>query len=256
MLLAVDIGNTATKLAIFQDGKIKNRSIIPTLKGKTPEELYETLTQENLLFSDVIICSVVPEVDPTFRALFTNFFGKEPIFIDHKIVLDISINYNPPESLGADRLVNAVAASRIYGTPCIICDFGTATTIDVLSSKNEFLGGVIIPGISTLSDALSIKTSKLPKVEIKKPPKLLGNTTIECIQAGIFFGYVGLIEKILVNIKSELEEPPKVIATGGWARLISEELNIFDEHNENLTLEGLQILFNQIKRSDLSITES
>ncbi len=256
MLLAVDIGNTATKLATFQDGKIKNRSIIPTLKGKTPEELHETLTQENLVFSDVIICSVVPEVDPTFRALFTNFFGKEPIFIDHKIVLDISINYNPPESLGADRLVNAVAASRIYGTPCIICDFGTATTIDVVNSQNEFLGGIIIPGINTLSDALSIKASKLPKVEIKKPPKLLGNTTIECIQAGIFFGYVGSIEKILVNIKSELKENPKVIATGGWARLISEELNIFDAHNENLTLEGLQILFDQIKRLDASVIKS
>ncbi|MCS6874499.1 MAG: type III pantothenate kinase [Pyrinomonadaceae bacterium] len=246
MLLAVDVGNTATKLALFSENKLSERFIIPTLKGKTAEELYETFNEKNIRFSDVIVCSVVPEIDSILQKLFKHFFGKDPIFVDHNTELDISINYNPPESLGADRLINAFSVLEKYGETSIICDFGTATTVDLVTKDREFLGGVIVPGIGTLSDALSIKTSKLPKVEIRKPEKLLGNSTSECIQAGIFHGYLGMIERLIVNMQSEIKEKALVITTGGWANLIAENLDLIEIVDENLTLEGLNLFFTRL----------
>ncbi len=253
MLLAIDIGNTATKLAIFDDGKLTQRITIPTLKGKTAEELYEDLNQEKLIFSDAIVCSVVPEVEPTFRRLLTEFFGKEPIFVDNKMVSNISINYEPPESLGSDRLVNASSATSKYGAPCIVCDFGTATTIDVINSNKEFLGGVIVPGINILSEALFIKTAKLPNVEVRNTGKIIENSTIKCIQSGIFHGYLGLVEKIISKMKEEMNEEPTVVATGGWAKLIAENLEIIEHLDENLTLEGLNQIFSDLQKNSNSL---
>lgn len=243
MLLAVDIGNTTTKLGFFDQEELKKRLVIPTPKEKSTRELYKSFNKENPSFSNVIISSVVPEINSTFRKFFNDSFAKEPVFVDYNLNLDISLKYNPPESLGTDRLINAFSALEKYQKTCIICDFGTATTIDAVSENRVFLGGVIVPGISILPDALSTKTSKLPKVEISTTTKVIGNSTSECIQSGIFHGYIGLVESLISKMKQELNEEAFVVATGGWASFIKENTDLIESLDENLTLEGLYRIF-------------
>lgn len=248
MILTIDIGNSATKIGVFDNEKLVNRLTIPTIRGKSGDDIYD-LIQDELKFqiSDIIIASVVPELNDSFKNFGEQHFDRTPLFVENTFDFGFSINYNPPDTVGADRLVAAFAAVEKYGCPIIVCDFGTATNIEVVNSKNEYLGGTITPGINTLSEALFIKTSKLPRVEIRKPDKAIGNSTINSIQSGIFYGYIGLTEGILKRIISELGEKPKIIATGGFANLIAENCDLIEITDENLMLEGLRLLNKKIK---------
>ena len=241
MILAIDIGNSTTKFGAFDEEKLVERLTIPTIRGKSASEIRDSFNEElNLRFDAVIISSVVPELADSFKNLSEQHFNCTPYFVDNSFDFKFKINYNPPESVGIDRLIAAFASVEKYGNPCIICDFGTATTIDVVNSKNEYLGGVITAGLHLLADALHQKTSKLPKIEIKKPIKVIGDTTISAIQSGVYFGYIGLVEGILQKMIAELGETPNIIATGGLAKLISEGTQVFDIVDDNLMLEGLQ----------------
>jgi len=236
-ILTADIGNTSTKLGIFEDSKLQKRFAIPT------ERVGVNLAQHigDLKFSAIIACSVVPEAETSFKEICRYLLGLEPLMITHEIDFGMSIKYEPPESLGIDRLVTAFAAVEKYGYPLIVCDFGTATTIDAVSSKREFLGGIIFPGVEILSQALFERTSKLPKVEVKKTEKVIGNSTVSCIQSGIFYGYIGFVEKVISKMLEEMREDAKIVTTGGNAKLFAEYLNVLV--NEDLTLEGLRFIF-------------
>ncbi len=243
MILTIDIGNSSTKLGTFDHETLLKRLTIPTLRSKSADEIYDSLQDEiKGQFSAVVISSVVPELNDSFRDLSEKYFNRTPIFVDYTFDFGFSVNYNPPENAGTDRLVAAFAACEKYGTPVIVCDFGTATTIDAVNSKNEYLGGIITPGINTLSEALFIRTSKLPRVEIKKPETVIGNSTVASIQSGVFYGYIGLTEGILKRMMTELGEKPKTVATGGFAKLIAENCELIEIVDENLLLEGLRLM--------------
>jgi type III pantothenate kinase len=247
MLLAIDIGNSLIKFGIFDRAKLVSRFFIPTVREYSPQKLYE-LTKENLenKISEIIISSVVTELHDSFQQFSKNDFHIKPIFVSNNFDFGLKINYNPPANLGVDRLINAFAASKTYGKPCILCSFGTATTIDVVSADSEFTGGIIAPGMNTLAEALHLKTSKLPRVEIKKPESVIGSSTVSSIQSGIFYGYIGLVEGILERIFDELKEKPRVIATGGFSKLIAENCSLVETVDENLTLEGLRMIYEKI----------
>ncbi len=249
MILAIDIGNSSTKLGVFDHETLLKRLIRPTIRSKTADEIYDSLNNEiNGQFSAVVISSVVPELNEAFRELGENYFNQTPIFVDHTFDFGFAVKYEPPENAGADRLVAAFAASVKYGAPVIVGDFGTATTIDAVNSQNEYLGGIITPGINTLSEALYIRTSKLPRVEIRKPATVIGNSTVGSIQSGIFYGYIGLTEGIIRRIRDELGEKPKVIATGGFAQIIAESCDLIEIVDENLMLEGLRMIDERSER--------
>jgi type III pantothenate kinase len=244
MLLAIDIGNSSTKLGAFEGENLTKRLIIPTIRGKNADQIYDSVQEEiSGRFSAVVVSSVVPELNDSFRNLSENYFHRTPVFVDNRANFGLEIKYHPPENLGVDRLVAAFAAAEKYGAPVIICDFGTATTIDAVSGRREYLGGIITPGINTLSEALFIKTSKLPRVEIRKPESIIGNSTVHSIQAGIFFGYLGLTEGILRRMREELGAKPKTIATGGFAALMAENSELIDVSDENLMLDGLRLIY-------------
>jgi len=243
MLLAIDIGNSSTKLGVFDQEKLAERLIFPTIRSKTADEIYTSVQDEiDGQFSAIVISSVVPELNDSFRTLGEKYFNQTPFFVDNRADFGLEIKYFPPENLGVDRIVAAFAAKEKYGSPVIVCDFGTATTIDAVNSKNEYLGGIITPGINTLSEALFIKTSKLPRVEIRKPASVIGNSTVGSIQSGVFFGYIGLTEGILKRMIAELSEKPKVVATGGFAALIAEDCELIETVDENLMLDGLRLI--------------
>ena len=240
MLLAIDIGNSFTKFGVFENATLRYRLDIPTARRQTAAEIYDSKIQT---VHAVIISSVVPELNSAYLELSRKYFHLEPIFVDSSFDFNLAIEYFPPENLGIDRLVAAYAAAEKYGAPCIVCDFGTATTIDVVNSKREFLGGVIAPGMRTMSEALFLKTSQLPKIEIKKPASIIGNSTVKAIESGIYFGYVGLVDGIIERMTAELGEVPKVIATGGFAKLIAESSEKIELVEENLMLEGLRLAY-------------
>jgi type III pantothenate kinase len=249
MLLAIDIGNSSTKLGVFDNETLIKRLTIPTIRSKTAEQIHESLQDEITgQFSAIVISSVVPELNDSFRHLGETYFQQTPVFVQNNFNFGLAVKYVPPENLGVDRIIAAFAAAEIYRRPVIVCDFGTATTIDAVNSRSDYLGGIITPGMSTLSEALFIKTSKLPRVEIRKPASVIGNSTVGSIQSGIFYGYIGLTEGILRRMIAELGEPAKVIATGGFAGLIAESCGLIETVDENLMLEGLRLVYERINK--------
>ena len=198
--------------------------------------------------SVVIVSSVVPQLDSSFRKMSEKYFEMEAIVVDSTFDFGLKIKYNPPSSVGIDRVVAASAAVHKYGKPCIVCDFGTATTIDAVNEYGEYLGGIIAPGMSVLADALFEKTSRLPKVEIRKTETIIGNSTVHSIQAGIYFGYAGLVDGIVRRMIAELSGKPKVVATGGLAALITESSELIEIIDEMLMLEGLRLVYETIKK--------
>ncbi len=248
MLLTIDIGNTTTKFGVFEAEKLIKRHTIPTIRGKSADEIFETIGGElNYNFRAVIISTVVPELNDSFVKLSENHFHSRAIFVGHDFDFGLIIKYTPPENVGIDRLVAAYGAVQKYGKPCIICDFGTATTIDAINKKGEYLGGIITPGMQLLADSLHQRTSKLPKIELRKPEKVIGDNTVSAIQSGIYFGCIGLVDGLIKRIADEMVEKPKIIATGGLASLIAESSSKVKNVDETLMLEGLNLIYKRLQ---------
>ncbi len=247
MLLAIDIGNSSIKFGVFESDTLVDKFLIQTKRDYTVEELlFDRLRYvEERFFSidSACVSSVVPEIDDTVREACKKMLHVTPVFVDHTFDFGLKIKYEPVTAAGTDRLVNAAAAVMKYGKPVIVCSFGTATTIDAVNANGEYLGGTIAPGMNTLAEALHLKTSKLPHVAIEKPAGVIGHTTVDSIRSGVFFGYLGLVEGILRRMFDELGETPTVVATGGFAKTISENCDLINIVDEILMLDGLRILF-------------
>ena len=249
MLLAIDIGNSNIKFGIFDEENLIEKFSIPTVRDQTAEEIFSQT--ENHLYegiSAVVVSSVVPEVRDAVEKFSEKHLQVSPLFVSHQTDFGLKLNYEQPEKLGVDRIIAAFAAKEKFGAPCIVCNFGTATTVDAVNSDNEFAGGIIVAGINLLADALFQKTSKLPKIELKKAEKVLETSTEKAINAGIYFGYIGLTDGIIKRMISELKEKPRVIATGGLAGIIFEDAEFIEFYDENLMLDGLRLIYEKNRR--------
>lgn len=255
MLLAVNVGNTNIRFGVYDDKKLVAHWKLGTNREWTADEFgmyfMNFFKYENLDITDieaVIIASVVPPIMFSFEHAIQRYLKKDPIIIGPGIKTGINIKYENPRELGADRIVNAVAAFEIYGGPVIVVDFGTATTFNAISSKGEFLGGAICPGIIISAEALYMRTAKLPKIDLAKHDAVIGRNTSMGMQSGVFHGYVGQVNHLVDRIKQEMKEDNiKVIATGGLAKFIATETKSIDEVNGRLTLEGLRIIYEKNK---------
>jgi type III pantothenate kinase len=268
MLLAIDVGNTNTVLGLYRLGEeagspatgLGRRSAdkpelaahwrVTTHRSQTADEygvLFVNLFEMNGLKTSqvqaIIISSVVPPIESTLRQVCETYFHVRPLFVEPGIKTGMPVLVDNPSELGADRLVNAIAAFERYGGPCVVVDFGTATTFDVISAKGEYLGGAIAPGLGISADALFSRTARLSRVDIKRPAKVIGTNTVTHLQTGLYYGYIGLVDGILERMIAELGAKPRVIATGGLARQISEDSRFISEIDDMLTLDGLLILF-------------
>ncbi len=254
MLFAVDIGNTNMEFGVFDGDKHLASFRLGTNHEITSDEIGLMIRQfmnvhdikvENI--DDVLIASVVPQVLYSVKNTMRRYLNKEALIVHDNLKIDIANKYKNPTEVGADRLVNSYAGLKKYGAPLIIVDFGTATTFDVVSEGGEYLGGVIYPGIKVSLDALIKRASKLPKVEIDKPLKAIGDTTVNSIQSGIVLGYTGAVENIVKHIKDEMGTECNVIATGGLARLIGQQTKMITVIDKYLTLEGLNLIYKDYK---------
>lgn len=250
MILVVDVGNTNIVLGLYEGQALKQHWRLSTNRSATVDEygimLFNLFQIAGVRMEDVegvVLSSVVPPLMPTLERLFRKYIGREPIVVGPGIKTGLNIRYENPKEVGADRIVNAVAGIERYGAPLIIVDFGTATTFDYIDPSGAYLGGVIMPGIGISAEALYERASKLPRVELSKPRHVIGRNTVAAMQSGIIFGYAGQIDGIVGRIRKEHKVNPKVIATGGLAKLIADETETIDEVDEMLTLEGLRLIY-------------
>ena len=250
MLLVVDVGNTQTVLGLYEDRDLVHDFRIESRTSRTLDELH-VLVRSLLDVAEVerdeveaaIIASVVPALTDTLERAISLAFGFEPMVVGPGIKTGMPILYENPREVGADRIVNAVAAYDIVKGGAVVVDFGTATTFDVISDKGEYLGGVIAPGIRIAADALFVRAAKLPRVEVAKPPRVVGRNTIHSMQSGIVYGYVSLVDGVVERIRAELGYDVSVLATGGLARLVEPESGTIERVEEDLTLEGLRLIY-------------
>lgn len=257
MVLVIDVGNTNIVLGIYEGKKLIDFWRVKTDSEKTSDEYGMIISQlfeiKEFKFSDVeavVISSVVPTIMYTLEHMARKYIGKEPLIVGPGIKTGINIKYDNPKEVGADRIVNAVAAYELYGGPLIIVDFGTATTYCAISANGEYLGGAISPGVRISMDALFERTAKLPRVELVKPGTVICKNTINSIQSGVIYGYVGQVDYIVNRMKQELGDMnAKVIATGGLSKLIASESKTIDTVNGLITLEGLRIIYERNKEN-------
>jgi len=249
MLLAIDIGNTNVVAGVFNakelvaDWRVRaNMDITPDEYTVTFRDLFGLGGLDFSAVTNVIISSVVPPFLPVMTEMSRKYFGIEATIVTHSLKSGVTLRYDNPKEIGADRIVNAAAAFRFYGGPVIIVDFGTATTFCAVTKNGEYLGGAIAPGVRISAEALFQRASKLPRVELVKPTGVIGADTTSAMQAGIIFGYAGLVDGIVERMKKELSPDAKIVATGGLAELVSPETRSIREIRPHLTLEGLRLL--------------
>lgn len=250
MLLAIDIGNTNIVLGVYRDEELVACWRLATDLHKMVDEyavlLNSLFSNEGLSKSEIkgsAISCVVPPLLPIFQEICREHLKVEPLVVGPGIKTGVRILIDNPRELGADRIANAIAAGRLYGTPAIVIDFGTATTFDVVSREGDYLGGAIAPGIVISAEALYRQAAQLPRIELAVPKKVIGKNTVASMQSGVLFGYVALVEGMVARIEEELGGEGKVIATGGLAGVIARETSTIQIVNPNLTLEGLRLIY-------------
>lgn len=254
MLLAIDAGNTNITLGLFREQELIAQWRLLTDRERGAEEyeadVRDVLERSGMDQSEVrgiAIASVVPQLDHALKQIAASF-SVEPLFVDHTTDTGLKLLYHPPSDLGADRIVDAVAAMNKYGTPCIVVDFGTATTFNVVSKDGEFLGGAISPGLFTCADALFARAAKLPRVEFARPRVAIGSSTVEAMQSGLYFGYAGLVDGLIGEMLEGVSPVSRIVATGGLSPLIADASQYIDTIDETLTLDGLRIVYQRNAR--------
>jgi len=250
MLLALDIGNTNIVLGLFDQGELQAHWRLATDRHKTADQyaldFSGLLSLRGFTLAQVdtaIISNVVPPLMDRCKELGRKYFDAEPLVVGENVQAGLPIRYSPPSEVGADRLVNAVAAIERCGCPVIVVDFGTATTVDVVNPDGEYLGGAIAPGIAVASEALFAQAARLPRIELALPPTAIGGNTIHAMQAGIMYGYVGLVRELVTRFRAELGVAAPVIATGGLCEVLSPETGVVDYVDPELTLRGLWLIY-------------
>jgi type III pantothenate kinase len=249
-LLTIDAGNTNTVLGVHDGASLQVHWRLTTRREQTADEygilvrnLFQASGIDPRSISGVALASVVPPLTPVLVALSRVYLGHEPLVIEPGVRTGMPILYEPPGDVGADRIVNGVAAFATYGGPVIVVDFGTATTFDVVTRKGEYAGGVICPGIGISADALFQRAARLPRVDVRNPGKVIGRSTVGSIQAGLYFGYAGMVESVVGRIRAELQEPARVVATGGLAETLAADIPSIEAVDPALTLTGLRLIF-------------
>jgi type III pantothenate kinase len=250
MLLVIDVGNTNTSLGVYEGETLRAHWRLTTTRERTVDEygvharnLFALAEIDFREITSAAVASVVPPLNFTLKRMAEVYFDLSPLFIDHTTDTGLEILYDPPSDVGADRIVDAVAAVHKYGAPCIVVDFGTATTFDAIDAQGRYLGGVITPGINISSDALFMRAARLPRVEIKRPQKVIGSSTVGSIQSGLYYGYVGLVDGILRRMIEELGGSVRVVSTGGLAPLIATGSELIEAVDDTLTLEGMRLIY-------------
>ncbi len=251
MILVTDIGNTNVKVGVFDGDELKVSLRVATSQNKTSDEygldIINLLRANNVEPSDVngvVISSVNPNLNYTFEHMVRYYFNVKPMIVGAGVKTGLNVKYDNPKEVGADRIVNSVAAYYLYGGPVIVIDCGTATTFNVINEKGEFLGGAITFGLKTGSDALSTACSKLPKIELTLPSRVIGKSTVSNMQSGIIHGFIGMVENIVNKIKQELKcDNVKVVATGGVSEIVRNSSDVIDVFDRTLTLRGLNIIY-------------